>query len=125
MVKGSVTFVAAIQGNGLTFPLCTFAATEVGVSQVEIEAPAEGNEIRLAVHFASVASEADATALARKASMVILNRLAFRYSIVIETPRVIGQQFSPLHSQPGVVSPSTGSYAFTGSASSWASLRTA
>jgi hypothetical protein len=111
MLTGTVNFRATIKGNGLAFPFCSCRPIEAAVDQVEVEAPTAGDEIRITVHFSSVASEAEATALATKVSTVALNRLAFHHNIVIENARITGHQFSPVNPPPGVLSVSAGSYA--------------
>lgn len=101
MIKGTVRFHAKIRGDGLTFPSFEFNPNETGVEKIEIE----GNyrdEIRTAVHLLAAASHAAGQALATKVNTAILNRIAFKYDIVIESGRMTGAQFDSADSQPGV-----------------------
>ncbi len=117
MFKGSVSFVARIKGNGLSFPKIMFEPREVGIDQVEIEAP-DGNEIRSTVHVSSVASAEHGRALAAKVNRVALDRIAFNHGIAIEDARKADDHFSPINPQPGVLYASGASIAvFAGRAS--------
>ncbi len=117
MFKGSVSFVAGIKGNGLSFPKIMFVPREAGIDQVEIEA-ANGNEIRSTVHVSSVASAEDGRALAAKVNKVALDRIAFNHGIAIEDARKADDHFSPINPQPGVLYASGASIAvFAGRAS--------
>ena len=55
MFKGSVTFVASIKGNGLTFPKLEFVPQGTAIEKVDIEGP-NGSEIRSTIYLSSVAS---------------------------------------------------------------------
>jgi hypothetical protein len=109
MFRGSVSFVAGIKGNGLSFSKIMFVPREAGIDQVEIEAP-NGNEIRSTVHVSSVASAEDGRALAAKVNKVALDRIAFNHGIAIEDARKADDHFLPIDRQPGVLYASTGSY---------------
>jgi hypothetical protein len=115
MLKGTVRFNATIKGkgNGVTFPLFEFNPRKPGMEKVEIGAP-NGNEIRTKVHFTTVASRDEALARATEVNTAALNRIAFRYNLVIETARMTGDQFSRVDSPPGVLELGTGGYALSG-----------
>jgi hypothetical protein len=115
MLKGTVSLQAQIRGKGVTFPSFEFNPREPGVDKVVIEAPADGSEIRIAVHFASVASVEEAGSLASKVTATTLDRLAFTHVLVIENHRVTGSHFSPVNPPPGVLTISTGSLVIVGS----------
>ena len=101
MFEGSVTFIAAIKGNGLTFPLCVFNPNELGVDKITIEGP-NGDEICSTIHLVSVASLDEGRTLAEKVNTAALNRIAYFHNIAIENARLTGSQFFPLHPQSGV-----------------------
>lgn len=113
MLKGTVSFRALIQGNGLKFPSATFDPKEGGVEKVEIEGP-DGNEIRASVHFSSVTSEAEAQRLATKITTAALDRIGFHFGVVIDNARMTSTQFSPLTPTPGVLSVAAGELVITG-----------
>lgn len=115
MLTGTVDVRATITGHGLTFPVCEFTPNEAGIDKVAIEAPA-GDEIRITVHFAAVASADAATASALALSTGALNRLGFHYDIVITNARALGHQLSPIHAPPSALWAAAGAYAITGAA---------
>ena len=107
MLKGSVSFLAAIKGNGVTFRLFEFNPKEPGVDKVEIEAP-NGDEIVGRVHFVAVTSKAEARMLAARVTTIALNRIAFIYNLVMETARLTSDHFTRLASPPGVIEVESG-----------------
>ena len=100
MYKGSVSFVAKITGNGLTFPRLDFNPHKQGVDRVEIEG-ADGHVIRSTVYLASVQSPEAGRCLAAEINAVALNRVAFCENVVIENARKLEEDFSCLDVQPG------------------------
>jgi hypothetical protein len=115
MLRGSVNFVANIQGNQLTFPRFDFNAQESSVEKVEIEGP-DGGRILITVHLASVASVEDGMEIATKVAISALNRINFHHHVVIENARAIAEDFSRLDPQPGdhVLIAGTGRLSLTG-----------
>ncbi len=109
MYRGTVSFLARIKGNGLTFPSLVFNPSEPGVEKVEIEGP-NGDEIRTTVHLASVASHDDGKALAEKVNTAASNRIAFNHLIAIENARITSHEFLALDPQPGVLTPAAAFY---------------
>lgn len=101
MFKGTVDFRAKIRGNGLSFPSFDFNPAEDGVDKIVI-AGAAGDEIVSTVHLSSVATPDDGRAVATKVNTAALNRIAYFHGVTIEIARSTGDQFSPLHQQPGV-----------------------
>jgi hypothetical protein len=100
MLKGTVSFVAKIKGNGISFPLTEFIPNEPGVDKVEIEGP-NGDEIRSTVHVNAVATQDEGRALAAKVNTATLDRLAFFHATAIEKARITGDQFTPVTPPPG------------------------
>ena len=101
MFNGKVSFVAKINGTGLTFPSFEFISNVPGADKVEIKGP-KGDEIRSTVHVASVATHDEGRSLAAKVNTHAVNRIAFFHSIAIENARSTGDSFSPLKTQHGV-----------------------
>jgi hypothetical protein len=117
MFKGTVKFRARIKGNGLTFPLLDFNPNEAGVEKVEVEGRS-GGEIESTVHLSSVDTHEAGKTIAAKVNMATLNRISFFHNVAIDEAKSTGDQFTPLHPQPGVFQVSAGHATFTGSPSS-------
>lgn len=102
MLRGVVTFRAALKGNGLKFDLLEYDPREHDVEKVEVEGPT-GKEIRVTVCLASVATREAGHAIAVKVSTATLDRIAFAHDVAIEKVQHVEAHFSPLIPQPGVV----------------------
>lgn len=113
MLTGTVDLQATIRGNRVQFLTCEFDPKEPGVDRAVVEAP-DGREIRITVHFASVASKGEAHAKAKKVSTVALNRIAFHHDLIIDNARITGDQLSPVTPTPHAIQAEAGSYAITG-----------
>jgi hypothetical protein len=109
MLKGTVSFAAAINGNGIEFSVVAYSPKEPSVATVEIEA-----EIRPRVHFAATASEEEAVALATKVNTNALDRIAFDHVIVIEQARVADIQLADVNPAPGILQARAGSCVIVG-----------
>jgi len=116
MLKGAVDLRATIKGNGVTFTAFEFNPNEPCAEKVEIEA-SDGREIGVTVHFAAVASEAEAKDVVTKVTTAALNRIAFHHGLVIENARITGDSLSPTDSPPGTLTPKTGTLVAVGESS--------
>jgi hypothetical protein len=112
VLKGTVSFTAAIKGNGIKFPLFAYDPKEPGVETVEIEA--NGDEIRTTVHFVAVASEREAVALATKVNTDGLDRIAFHHAMLIDHARVADVLLTDVNPAPGVLQCRAGFFAIVG-----------
>ena len=118
MIRGSVSFVARIKGNGLTFPKTVFGPQEAGIDRVEIEA-SNGSEIRSTVYVSCVAAAEEGRSLAAKVNKVALDRISFNHGIAIEDARETDDHFSPINPEPGVLYLSPGRFRVVGDSASF------
>jgi hypothetical protein len=114
MYKGTVTFQAAIKGNGINFPTCTFCVKDTEVEKVEIEG--DGHEIRGSVFMKAISDREAGKAVATRIFTTALDRLSFHYNVAIEPARILECQFSPLNPSPNTLTVDTGEYVIVGEA---------
>ena len=116
MYKGTVSFVAEITGNGLTFPRFDYDPNKPGVAKVEIEG-LDGHVIGSTVYLSGVQSPESGITLAEQVNTASLDRIAFRENIAIGKARRGKEDFSPLDEQPGtrVIFAGTGRFEVKGS----------
>jgi hypothetical protein len=115
MFRGTVKFRARIVDTerGLTIPeKCQFNPNKTGVEKVEIEC-ANGTEIVITVHFASVGDEEVGIAVAGEIHKEILDRVSIARGIAIENGRV-ESALSPTDGQSNVITPRTGDIVLVG-----------
>ena len=98
MFKGSVSFVAQIKDQRVTFSRLDFNLDKPGVDKVEIEGL--DRHIHSTVHLATVESHEAGISLAKDVNTTALNRIAFSQNIAIENAHITGKKFSPLHPPP-------------------------
>lgn len=100
MYKGIVRFEADVRrGTAITFPPAAFRPTVSGVEKVELEALLDQggrNTISASVHLEKVPAQSDGLEIARDVTTDALNRLAFKHTLSIGTPRCTKQDFEPI-----------------------------